>query len=245
MDNHERHHFYLTPRRNAALRVGVVAEDGRRSGTFGIYSAHARGKERADIYISGRAMGGDMKVSLHASGVRQVGLTEEHIRDNPLPPDRSRHFDRWEHPVRINEEIDLEYVLRFPTRHLREMPDAARPRKVHWIPAAPEDSCLDIGIFVSRPTDQININFNGNYPVAFEKLTDGRFLILAARHVELGRHDNEAAIVADLQKIRATRADLLSACDRLLLGFVVNGLRGWVDYSTEQFLEDAQQRPIK
>lgn len=245
MDDHERQHFFLTSRRNVSIRIGVAAEDGRRSGTFGIYSAHTRGKERADIYVSSRGVGGGMKVSLHASGVRQVGLTDEFVRGNPLPPGRSRHFDRWEHPVIVNAQIDLEFILRFPTSHLRTMPDSVNHRKVHWIAAAPEDRCLDIGIFVSKPTDKININFNGSLPIAFEKLTDGRFLILAARHVGVGRHDNENELIAELRKIRLSQRGPFSASDRFLVGFLVEGLRGWVDYSAEKYLDDVDQRPAE
>jgi hypothetical protein len=53
------------------FRFGVHDTDGRQSSVFRVW----RGKKTSDIYVAGRSVAGDLKASLHQSGVWQVALT--------------------------------------------------------------------------------------------------------------------------------------------------------------------------
>lgn len=215
--------------------------DGRRSGTFGIYTSRALGAPRDDIWILGRNMGSNLKVSLHASGRRQVGNTVDSPFAPPPGSGRSRHSDTWTEPVKHSEGIFFEYALCFPTDHLSGGPPRAGDAKVIWIDPAPPGHCVEIAVCTTDEAACLKLTFNrGTFPVAAAQLLDRRFLLLIGRVVCLGRHRNEALLVAGVKEGLAKAGLSVAPCQRLLVGFTKdNGLRGWADYSVAQFLADA------
>jgi hypothetical protein len=233
---------HLEPEKNISLRLGVRDADGRRSGSFGIYTSRAIGAPRDDIYIVGRDMGGDLRVSLHASGCRQVGNTKTSPFAPPPGSGKSRHYDTWNEPVKLEEGFYLEYALRFPTDHLRPMPDRRGDGRVTWIQAAPPGHCVEVVVCTADNRPNLNLNFNpGSFPVGAAQMLDGRFLILFGRVLRMGRHTNEALLVAGVREALAKTGMEIEPSDRLLVGYASNeGLRGWADYAIEQFLNEAE-----
>lgn len=72
-----------------SLRVQLAGLDGRVSTVLTAFSA----KRSPDMYIAPRVLGGDVKISLHASGSYQVGLTREAASRRGTD---NRHWEIWD-----------------------------------------------------------------------------------------------------------------------------------------------------
>jgi hypothetical protein len=240
----EEYRFKLTPTKNVQIRVGMKDVQGRQSQTFKIFARRAAGKKREDIYITPRSMPG-MKVSLHASGARQVGLTADFIRERPLPTWKSRHYDTWDEALRHGDGCFIEYTLNLLTDHLRHMPAHRSDESVIWMPAPPAGQAIELLVCTVEPCRAVRMKFlPGSAPVASAQMSDGRFLILVAREGPAGRHPNESDVADEVLRGFDHLGIDIDPTHRLLFGFnTTEGLRGWVDYAADQFLREVGRLP--
>jgi hypothetical protein len=221
--------------------------EGRQSETFKIFAHRAAGQDREDIYIAPRGARG-MKVSLHATGARQVGLTDQFVLKHPLPEGRCRHYDTWKDPSQLSEGVFVEYAIRFATDHLRPVPPHRSDRKVTWIPAPASGMAAEVLICTTEPCSEgseIKMSLNpGTHLIAAEQMTDRRFLILIGRVVQAGRPANAIAVAENVLATLTARKIEIEPSHRLLIGSVTQeGLRQWTDYSAEQFLRENETAP--
>jgi hypothetical protein len=60
----------------SSVRLALTGDGGRRSSVWSLFTA----KKTPDVYVAPRVLGGQVKISLHASGSWQVGFTAESDR---------------------------------------------------------------------------------------------------------------------------------------------------------------------
>ena len=137
----------VTPQ--TTVRFAVVADDGRRSAEWRLWTG--KGKPTDETYLAPRSRAGEMKVSLHASGYAQHGLTGP-ARDRLRAGDKHA-FDRWETSSAVAAGVTLAYVLRFYERELRRVGGLRRDSVA--VPAGVDDGRIVLGIYISerRTTD--------------------------------------------------------------------------------------------
>lgn len=227
--------------RSFECRFGVGDPRGRHSSVWKVWAA----RHTPDVYITSRMLGGDMKASIHASGQRHVGLTSTHISKATSTGAWSggnRHFDRWEGGYDLGSGATLEYLLRFPTDHLRTFPlDEKQELASKWIPAAPPGCAMEIGLFfvpAGRAAEG-----GQNEPselICHGRLVDARSMLLVARTVEMGTFTNEEHALENIRsgarEIGLT-SDSVGPHHRVVFGFNVSeGVRGWVELALDQLL---------
>lgn len=98
----------------AKLRVQLV-DGNRASSSYTILSS----KTGADVYIVPKSMGGAVKVSLHASGSWQVGITKEHAAKHA--PAGRRHWDIWKGAGDLGPGLRRAWYLLLPDNELRRV----------------------------------------------------------------------------------------------------------------------------
>jgi hypothetical protein len=81
-------------RRELVARFAVGSAEGPRSAVWYLWT----GKGTSDVYIAARALIGNLKVSLHESGVWRIAFTEEHKEGQASTHDKDRVIERWNRP---------------------------------------------------------------------------------------------------------------------------------------------------
>jgi hypothetical protein len=121
-------------------------------GYSGIWSAFSK---VSDYYVGVRGILGMIKISLHASGICRLALTDHHasfLQSLGMLPLEDRAFIKWRRVAAPEAGAHLALVLVFPTDHLHsDDPKWENSRKPLFIfkPAA-AGKALEFGFFYSR-----------------------------------------------------------------------------------------------
>jgi hypothetical protein len=136
------------------LRFAICGNDEKHSGTWSVWG------NKNDFYIGARSILGSMKVSLHASGICRVALTEGQIKllaEQGLEAPVDRAFVKWKR--RPTPEVGAAQVvsLIFPTAYFRlPAPVGTSKKPMLILGAQPDWSAVEIGFFYSRePASQL------------------------------------------------------------------------------------------
>lgn len=81
--------------KDIAIRFAVGHPDSEISSTWRIWFNKPAEEATSDVYLSYRALGGTLKVSIHQSGSIQYSFTGEHARKLNIP-NKERHLDQWD-----------------------------------------------------------------------------------------------------------------------------------------------------
>ena len=143
-----------------------------------------------DFYIGSRCFLGSLKISLHASGINRVALTEGHMvrmREQGLALPQDRAFVKWKRPAVPEVGAVPIVVLTFPTNFLRspEPPGTARKPLVTFA-SAPPGKAVQVGFFLSRETP-INLEpklLTIGYPLLRTEFDDGSSISIVAREAD-------------------------------------------------------------
>lgn len=106
-------------------RIQLIGEGDEVSSVLSIFSA----KKTPDMYVVPRMLGGEMKISLHASGSWQAGLTKESAVD--LQAGESRHWEIWKGGAQIGPGVVRAWYLIVPAKELRR---GKRDDKAYHLP---------------------------------------------------------------------------------------------------------------
>lgn len=215
---------------------GVGQPDGDHSMVWKIWAA----RKTADLYIAARSMGGAMKASLHASGKRNVGLTSEYVRSLESRQSwhgGSRHYDSWEAGTELTPGMTLEFLLRFPTAQLRPFPlsQSDLAKKVVWLAPAPEGQVLEVGLLYvpsEKPVGTELPTGGGPQVVLAGRLADARQVLLVGMARPDRTFEGQASKLREVaEQFRQVGISPSKLDDRvrLILGFDLEGVRGWTD----------------
>lgn len=122
------------------LRFAVVAADGRRSSVWRVWT------QADEAYLATRSMAGQVKISLHASGYCQHGLTQR-VRD--LMPLGEQAFDRWYQPQGQPGVLEPAYQIYFPGSELL-LQQEPPPPSASLIPLSTDEHEVSVGVFKVR-----------------------------------------------------------------------------------------------
>jgi hypothetical protein len=125
------------------LRLAIVADDGRRSSEWRVWTGNKKPSD--DVYIAPRTSAGRVKISLHKDGYCQYGLTDamrKHVREE----DRAA-FDRWDEGPEIGPGWRYGYGVLFSESELRHA-DSPLSSSATRIQAPPPSTTLAVGILI-------------------------------------------------------------------------------------------------
>lgn len=132
-----------------ALRFGISDGAGNRAATWKLW-AHDSAK-RSEVYLACRALGGELKASLHASGEWHVGYSQEtfEAKVKPVAPEKvGRFIQRWPRPVAISPGITLAFRIVTPSSAVSERIRAPeKAADIVWLPNAPGGKATEIDVF--------------------------------------------------------------------------------------------------
>lgn len=130
-----------------AIRFGVAGRDGRRAETWKCWTQAGTG--RSDVYLACRALGGDVKLSLHESGRWHVGFDARRFpamfEENSAPEDR--FSGKWDVPTPLAPGLTLACRVRTPANAVT-IEAATLDAEIHWIPVPPQDQMVEVVIFL-------------------------------------------------------------------------------------------------
>jgi len=136
------------------LRFAVVAEDGRRSSEWRIWTGSKKPSD--DVYVSPRSAAGRVKISLHKDGYCQYGLTDS-IRKHVREEDRAA-FDRWDQGPEIAPGWRYGYGVLFAESELRHIDSLLSPSTIE-IQAPPPGASLGVGILIGDASTGPSLDF--------------------------------------------------------------------------------------
>jgi hypothetical protein len=154
------------------------------------WTAFGRGN---DYYIGARPMMGSSKISLHASGICRLALTEQHYDSLPgegLPQPLDRAFVKWRRSE--TPPIGAAHVvsLIFPSDHLVQPEPAGAYRKPLMIfGEAPLGKAMEFGFFFStEEMSALEPRFLAiGKPLLSTKLDNGTTVSIVARVIDFDR----------------------------------------------------------
>lgn len=151
------------------VHIGFRAEDGRVSPVFTFVV-----DRRSNVYISDRDHQGNVKVSLHASGLCSYSVSSEaHAKSGR--PNRDRHFLQWQLPV--STETRLAFRIVIPEHSLH-------PSRIHtameamWARAPRPGEVVSIGVWIAAAHERCNLIVEGNRPVLTAVSSDYRYVAI-------------------------------------------------------------------
>lgn len=133
-------------------RFGACSENGRQS-TLWIMSIP---KNKSDIYVAAKPVGGKLKASIHETGKCQASMTSEFYGSVADPP-ASRHGMKW-CISEVGPGMFLALRIIIPTAGL--MVDQPQPKEdstTFWIPVKMSDKATEFTIFITAPNTKVTV----------------------------------------------------------------------------------------
>ncbi len=96
-----------------AIRFGVSDGNGNRSATWKVWTPTGK----SDVYLACRALGGQLKASLHESGNWHIAYSEKTYTEsveNIVPTQKGRFMSLWDRPKAIAPGVTLAYRIVTP-----------------------------------------------------------------------------------------------------------------------------------
>lgn len=128
------------------IRFAVGSPEAGRSAVWRLWV------RRSDVYIAGRYLGGDLKVSLHEAREHwRFAFTREHMqRPEPLVGDRL--IDKWEQPREFAPGWTKAFVIFVPSSEIQRPDlDLVNPDEVVWIPPPEPGNAVQFTVLLSAP----------------------------------------------------------------------------------------------
>jgi hypothetical protein len=203
------------------LNFGVGDPIGRHSGVWKCWSS----RNRPDIYVAARTIGGRWKTSIHLGypGVRHAGLTDEEYQRRVaggLEVPSTRHADRWKKGAPTSHAaFRVELRVRFPTSQLRAYP-CETDSPVLWITAAKEGQAVEVVLVVGLPghigTPRVDVG--ESHSLMHFRLVDGRGAWLLHHCVAEQSFGDEISALRRRAERSGLTADNVKPSHRIFLG---------------------------
>jgi hypothetical protein len=167
----------------------VGKKNGPRASVWRVWA----GRKKPDLYIAATSVAGKVKASLHASGIRHVGLTSQYAASTQQT--EKRNIQRWVGGHAIGGGCSLELQICFPTSQLRNFGNAdAVASEVIWLAAAPVGMMVRVCI-VLGPDDSRSgwpgRNNSGSFLIAEGRLSDLRRVWVVGQNMSDAMFVNE------------------------------------------------------
>jgi hypothetical protein len=190
------------PREELVARFAVGAAACPRSAAWRLWT----GKGTSDVYIAARTLGGDLKASLHESGVWRFASTKESWERRGSTAAADRVIERWKRPPPIEGGTPAFMVI-VPSGEigLPRHPLTAKAKKytknVVWVPPAPEGFATHFIVMYTGP--------GGPEPSAQDRFVD-RFKLPNGQTIIILIQEH-AISEADKQQLEAGRQAIAEA----------------------------------
>ncbi len=201
-------------------RLGIRAEDGRRSSVWKVWISDSvyKGERTSDVYLAVRELAAHAKISLHGSGQCQFSFVSNRppvrFLGEPVPP--TRHIMRWTCRRRADAALAARIII--PSSELRPLPKITKP--VTWYPAPPPGEYAEFLVwFTTGERDPATqpLAAIGQQLVVSAALIGERLLVLYRVRPEKPEHT--VGIRDGRQQVKAALDGRLPADDPTLRGF--------------------------
>jgi len=167
---------------------------------------------RGDYYIGARSVLGSMKVSLHASGICRLALTERHfaaLTERGLIPPEERAIVKWRRPPAPEVGAMLAVVLVFPTKYMTlGAPSASLRKPILVFETAKPGMAVEVGFFYSREsatTLEPRLLEIGK-PIFYSDLAEGESVWIVVRET-----DFDPTIIPSADQLSSSRGHFLES----------------------------------
>ncbi len=120
--------------------------DGRRSSSWAAWVA----RNSPDVYLVNRTLGGNVKVSMHASGTSQVSFLSDDIAAEWTKPGASRHLERWQRGPEFAPGWTRLFEVVLPGPEMRHFVEAGTIGKLHHVLSCEPDEAVHVTVIAGR-----------------------------------------------------------------------------------------------
>lgn len=153
-----RHHLggllhvnWLRDMAQKSIRFGVGNSGELHGATWKLWTETSGGN--SEIYLACRALGGELKVSLHQSGKWHVAFNQktydEKVKD-AVPSLNSRFVDSWEKPHEISDGMIMAVRIITPESAVSSSVKVKKPNTIKWVPTPPSEKAVEISILITK-----------------------------------------------------------------------------------------------
>jgi hypothetical protein len=139
-----------------SIRFGV-GKDSLHSATWKLWTETSVG--HSEIYLACRALGGELKASMHQSGNWHIAFSESTYKDKvegAVPSLTSRFAEKWPRPPEIAEGVTLAFRIVTPESAISSYSAVKNSDKVKWVPSPPIAKAIEIYILITSPHAKIS-----------------------------------------------------------------------------------------
>lgn len=135
-----------------SIRFGITDGEGHRAATWKLWTQIGAGK--SDVYLTCRALGSKLKVSLHDYGIWHYAYSQKTFEEKVegvLAKQKDRFIEKWSRPQSIAEGVTLAFRIVTPWSSVTS-PIGETKSNIIWIPNAPKPKATEINTFISAET---------------------------------------------------------------------------------------------
>jgi hypothetical protein len=137
--------------RGCAKSYSIRNSDGKlRAATWKLWTP----SKKSDVYLACRALGGELKSSLHESGQWHVSYTQKFFQDKLTGRRQNRFVQAWPRPTPIIAGVTLAYRIVTPYSAVTSQITAA-DKNVMWLPNCPSNRATEIDVFIISSTSVV------------------------------------------------------------------------------------------
>lgn len=139
-----------------SVRFGVGSSESLHGATWKLWTETSGG--HSEIYLACRALGGELKVSLHQSGKWHVAFDANTFEDKvegSVPSLTSRFVEKWPQPPEIAEGVTLAFRIVTPETAVSSNSKVKNPNKVIWVAPPSKAKAIEIYILITAPHAKI------------------------------------------------------------------------------------------
>jgi hypothetical protein len=140
-----------------SIRFGVRNNESLHSATWKLWTETSGG--HSEVYLACRALGGELKASMHQSGNWHVAFSQntfEEKVEGAVPSLDSRFVDKWPRPPEIADGVTLAFKIVTPETAVSSNSEVKNPSKIVWAPAPPDGKASKIYICITTPSAKIS-----------------------------------------------------------------------------------------
>jgi hypothetical protein len=134
----------------------------------------------SDVYITPSLLGGQAKVSLHASGQFQYSYSDSWVTALPGRRNADRHIKKWSLPRQLGREAANVFHVRIPESDLQALNLEEDLSSVRWLPTPAVGETVSLECYITSASDG-DPTFTAYTPhpcVVSLPLADGRWFVV-------------------------------------------------------------------
>jgi len=134
-----------------SIRFGITDEKEHCAATWKLWTMIGGGK--SDVYLACRALGGELKTSLHESGRWHIAYTPKMFKEKVEGTSAKQHnrfIEKWPRPKPLTKGVTLAYRIVTPWSSVTS-PIGNLKHNIIWIPNAPKPKATEIDVIITAP----------------------------------------------------------------------------------------------